>query len=249
MQAMARIAALAFVAALLCAGCGSVEGGQATTATAHPSADQPAQAALDRAESSEWFMFVGYDDEPADPGSRPLAEALGVFAEPRTPADALPETAEHMFDGMTSAGDHDPGALIQNRSRRLLVGEHGAAVYGIPTENGWVCTIVVLGGNGGASGGCDEDLHRGLSPSIGGTAKTVHVAGLIADDVTSVDVMVDGSPRAAPLGRNAFALDVPIADLCRGGGPSSLALHHAGGETTTFPLGSPGKTFALKPCG
>ena len=191
----------------------------------------------------------------ADPGDEeegaPLAETLHAMTEPRTPGDDLPEWADGMLDGLARVPGYDAGTPLEGESRRLVApaGDHGYAIYAVPTTNGWVCTLTYQLPDGGGGSGCEHGLYRGVTIDIGGDDDTAHVAGLRADDVTAVDVVVDGESRPARLDRNAFLLELPMADLCRGNGLERLLIHRAGGKTATFPLSAPGVSSKSGACG
>src|SRR4051794_14723517 len=115
---MARIAALVFATALLCAGCGSVEGERTTTKGVTISrADGSALVSHAAERRGSWSMMAFVDTgEPADEGA-PLAQSLEAMSEPRTPADDLPDWATGMLDGIGQAPGYDPGTPLEAKSR------------------------------------------------------------------------------------------------------------------------------------
>ena len=54
--------------------------------------------------------------------------------------------------------------------------------------------------------------------------------GFAANDVTGVDVVVDGTPQPATMLPNAYTADLGTHDLSEA---TSLIVHHADGKTTT----------------
>jgi hypothetical protein len=58
------------------------------------------------------------------------------------------------------------------------------------------------------------------------------VYGMVGDDVTSVDLVVDGKRERAQLGENGFALEIPDAPNKTLG---KLVLKHHDGSVTEFP--------------
>ncbi len=190
-----------------------------------------------------------------DPGSveegAPLAETLGAMSEPRGPSDELPDMAQGMLDGIARAPGYDVGTPLEGRSRRLFAPSRGTGytIYAVPTTMGWVCTIGYTLPRGGGSAGCEHGLYRGVSIDVGGDDDTAHVAGLRADDVTAVDVVIDGESHPARLGRNAFSLELTMAALCRGTGLEHLLIHRAGGTAATYPLSTPAATVSGGACG
>ncbi len=251
---MARIAALFFAAALLCAGCGSVEGGKTTTGgvTITPAGGTPPAVPHAAERSASWsYMWFGTDRDDSE-GSPPLAERLHALSEPRTPADELPEWADGMLDGISHDPGYDPGTPLQSQSRRLIgpeTGGDGYAIYALPTTNGWVCMVGYQHPGGGGNGGCDKGLSDGVALDIGGDGESTHVSGMLANDVTAVDVVIDGQPHPARLGRNAFMLELRSDELCRGSGLEQLVVHRGPGRTATIPLRAPGGPPGASSCG
>jgi hypothetical protein len=249
---MARIAALVFATALVCAGCGSVEGERTTTkgVTISPPGSRPAVPHAAERRGS-WSMMAFGTARDGGEESSPLAESLHALTEPRTPDDKLPEWGYGMLDGVSHEPGYDPGTPLESESRRLIGPEtrDGYAIYALPTTNGWVCMVGYQQPSGGGSGGCDASLADGVALDIGGDGEAAHVGGLRADDVTAVDVVIDGEPHSARLGRNAFMLELSMDELCRGTGLDKLVVHRDGGATATVPLRSPLGPPGASSCG
>lgn len=132
--------------------------------------------------------------------------AMSVFASPANASDALPASLEEHVarfagkDGVPAA--QDPGSLSTADSRKLLVdaGNDKADLYAFPTAKGRVCMIFTSG----PVGGCFATFG-GLSPVpflLSGSP--VEVFGLVPDNVTDVDVVVNGVAHAAQVQTNAF---------------------------------------------
>lgn len=170
----------------------------------------------------------------------PAPSALADRGRDEVPAFALQE----MRASIASVPDRfpddvQPGDLVEDRARVLLEVQdprgQGIALYAAPTSNGQVCFVAI--GRGTSGSGClgdfttAEPVHYIVN---GSDAHGYGIVGLVADEVTRVDItLADGATTAASMGRNAFAwqgaLAAPVA-------PVLVTAHLADGTTREFAI-------------
>ena len=102
-------------------------------------------------------------------------------------------------------------------------------VYAAPRSNGGACNAVA-GTDGTVSTTCVNSI-----PATGITVDASDATGWVlfgfaANDVTGVDVVVDGTPQPATMLPNAYTADLGGHDLSDA---TSLVVHHADGSTDT----------------
>lgn len=168
---------------------------------------------------------------------------LAALSRPAVPSDKLPPSlstiASNLGSGTAPVDQRlRPGALELDRSRKLLSTAQGGALYAVPTSTGHVCYFAV-----GAGAGCVasfEDLPGRVAwfagdPDRVGAGEPATVGGVVPDDVTGVDVTVNGEVHAATLANNGFVfhLDDPAA------WPESITISYEDGTIETVALNAP----------
>jgi hypothetical protein len=169
--------------------------------------------------------LVGTDSKPtpAYPSAhfkmRPFS--LGILNQPQTGAEraaaARPEVAEevgHVTAGEVSVPDEWlPGEADADTIRIALdgVGTQHRSIWIVRTTKGRICA-----GLTDFTAGCIEGLPPDVAvtalsadPDALGTGEAPLVWGIRRDNVKSVDVIVNGHPYQAVLGRNAYFLQLP----------------------------------------
>jgi hypothetical protein len=170
--------------------------------------------------------FIGHgvssshaDVQAGPPGS--AAQQLGVLqdgaVDPNAPsavqsgldsASAEPD-AVHQLDGTGNGNDVD--------------------VYAAPRSNGGACNAVA-GTDGTVGTTCVNTIPASGITIDASDATGWVIFGFTADDVTGVDVVVDGTPQPATMLPNAYTADLGTHDLSEA---TSLIVHHADGTTDT----------------
>jgi len=165
---------------------------------------------------------------------------LAVFSKKRGPADVLPARLAASLGDL--AGDASVPAALRNgtpqleKSRLLLsnVGSTHADLYAFPTSKGYVCQAFDAGPRG-----CSRSFTRELPVGLTrfdvdglGTGTPMAIAGLVPNNITRVDVVVEGTAHAALLRNNAYFFEAPNAAAQ----PEAVRVHFASGNTTTIPL-------------
>lgn len=152
--------------------------------------------------------------------SSPPAQALAALQRPRKNNDALPQAeagvAASLLDGQGAIAESArPGALLTNESRLLLtrLGVQHARFYAFLTSKGGVCYVITAG-----PAGCAQEVSRSV-PAIGqydpdrvGAGTPMAFYGLLPNDATAVDIVVDGNPRPAVVAQNAFFYQLGASD-------------------------------------
>jgi hypothetical protein len=177
---------------------------------------------------------VDITEAPRQTGEPTLVEQLGVFRQKRLQKDA--------FDPMVpdSRSDSVEGKEIYGQSRLFTTsnGPDDIVVFGVPTENGWVCPhFVYTDGEETESGPCWSTLRRGVGFSLEGDGSFYRLYGVAADDVLGVDVVAAGNRFHADMGRNSFVFGAKTVAVC----PTDidrLVIEHKGGTTSEIELAS-----------
>jgi hypothetical protein len=198
------------------------------TERANPNTDQTSTSTN---AASSWGVSIS---EPPRSESEPkLVQQLEVFREKRTAADTFvalvpPDEGSDTAEGKELTGES-----------RLLIGTFGSErmqMFGVPTENGWVCPqFVYSDGEEGDGGPCFSTLRQGVSFSIDGDDSFYWVYGVAADDVKDVTVLTATKRFAADMGRNGFVFEASPAAVC----PTEikqLIVTHGDGGTSTIDL-------------
>jgi hypothetical protein len=165
------------------------------------------------------------------PGEPTLVERLDVFHEKRTARDA--------FDSMIpslSESDTAEGRELSGQSRLLIARIGDQSLFGVPTENGWVCPhFVYLDGEEGDGGPCWSTLRDGVSFSLEGDDHFYQLYGVAANNVASVTVIVAGKQASTEMGRNSFVFGAKPVAIC----PTDLkrlVIAYKGGGTSAIDL-------------
>lgn len=141
-------------------------------------------------------------------------QEMSVFS---TPPEVLPAEILARFQSLTAGappGAVDlPGALQLDQGQVLLagLGPDRRTFYAVPTLNGEVCWLLTE-----EAAGCLPGFAEGSPISTDGTGAYPPesgppgvVYGLAKDEVTDLQVMVDGSPQPATLANNAWYYELP----------------------------------------
>jgi hypothetical protein len=155
--------------------------------------------------------------------SIPAAENMSVLSEPQSASDAALSASERVRDEIAAtvgeapgvAEELLPGAEATGSLRALLtdLGSEGRSIWALVTAKGKVCA-----GLTNYSAGCIGKFtspleHVSYTYGRPFAGEAVIVWGLAPDDVTKVEVLVDGSPYEAQLGRNAFFYSLASTEL------------------------------------
>lgn len=189
-------------------------------------------------------------DEVSQSSSSLVAVPLGtlkVFRSPATAEDQAavrdPDVTElvHALTGEVPATvpeDFAAGTPSLSDLRLALagLGEAQRAIFVVRTSKGRVCA-----GLTGFSGGCYQGLPAGVyldamaADPDGPGGEPALVWGITRDGVQSVDVVVDGRPYAATIGRNAYFFQLAdnrtSADAIQ-----TIVAHLPNGETRSLPV-------------
>src|SRR5262245_58422083 len=199
------------------AGCGS---GETDAADAEPTVEAAPTTVPEGDdgphEAVAWGVMRGQEPHPTEPAT---AAKLAAFAEPTKPSDS--------FSGTQAPSDLDKGMPEGLRSGRELFARsrllipaadaEGFRLYGVPTENGWVCLHLLEPSEpleGTSVGGCTRNLTEGIDYAMSGNGDSFRVYGLVADDVSGVEILANGKPYPAILGRNAFFFQADPKEVC-----------------------------------
>jgi hypothetical protein len=118
--------------------------------------------------------------------------------------------------------------------RLVLAGLGGEQdmVFAAPTTNDHVCQYVLP--NGGSN--CGRPGPDGLTlawTSDGGNSVVVY--GLVGDEIDSVEIVIDGEPRQATMGENAFGARVAAGSARL----EAIVLHRRDGTSESIDLRFP----------
>ena len=169
------------------------------------------------------------DVQPGTPGS--ASEQLGVLQD----SAVDPNAPSAVQSGLGSASA-DPGDVHQ------LDGQgngNDVDIYAAPRSNGGACNAVA-GTDGTVGTTCVSNI-----PATGITIDASNATGWVmygfaANDVTGVDVVVDGVAQPAKMLPNAYTADLGTHDLSDA---TALIVHHADGSTDTV-----ANTLQAPPC-
>lgn len=168
--------------------------------------------------------------------SQPSATADMASVASPTLLSSLPAAATPFVNSDHPAGIADElfeGSWLVDETRLLL--SHGDwAVYATPTSKGNVCFSLVRGDS--AAGGCVGSFSPGEStgtvvydPDVVNAGHPAVIGGIVPDDVTDVDVLVDGTWHASSLSNNAYILELNHP----GAYPDAIRIVTANGRQTT----------------
>jgi hypothetical protein len=176
------------------------------------------------------------------------AAALSVLD--HTPSVALPRVAQSLPISERPAGVSDrlfEGAWLTGQSRHLqsLESQREAALYVVPTARGWLCQILVVSstidaGSSPAAGGCVTDFSGAtpiglivFDPDAVDAGRSFIVAGAVADDVRSVDIVVGGKAHQVTVRNNSYIYELSDSRAY----PQEVAINYFDGthQTLTVP--------------
>jgi hypothetical protein len=159
-----------------------------------------------------------------------------VFSRPQQGLDLVEAISARLRTSCKREAEEDeesPGSLgdASPATGRVLLDDVGARPYDLvamTTEHGGVAFSLEPKG----SATCARPTSDGLVFAAQLDPRDAIVFGLVGDDVTSVDLVIDGETRQARLGQNGFAVEIPSPV---GKTLQKIVLHHADGSTTEFP--------------
>ena len=102
-------------------------------------------------------------------------------------------------------------------------------IYAAPRSNGGACNALA-GTDGTVGTTCVANIPASGITIDASDATGWVIYGFAANDVTGVDVVVDGTPQPATMLPNAYTADLGTHDLSEA---TSLIVHHADGSTDT----------------
>lgn len=142
-----------------------------------------------------------------------LASDLAVFARSARPTDRISDSLanDSNLQRLRSNPPIDAGTLRFDQSRLLLASRHSrGALYGIPTDNNWVCTF-----SPGIASTCSRGLINGISLRAMRLDRGGHVVvfGIVADEVADVWLVVAGRRYEAAIGENGLYLEISESKL------------------------------------
>lgn len=170
----------------------------------------------------------------------PAAQAMArVFASP--PATAIPSSVSAELAALVAGAppQADLGKLLLDRGHMLLsnLGPEGRTIYAYPTDNGQVCYDI-----SGLGEGCMRAFIVGEPVAVGGgqysdppqSGKPAEFAGLAEDNVTGVQIVVNGTPHDTVLGNDAWYYRFPDNET-PGWAATALIVTLEDGSTVTVP--------------
>ena len=163
-----------------------------------------------------------------------VSAGVGALAGPARAPTAIPDEVRRFVDHTARMTRTDPAqALAGLRMLRSELGSTRASVYAFRSSSGSPC--FVLTGYGGACAQSPRDGMPGLHWTIGGGHDSVPsvLVGIASDDVSRVDLRVDGASVPVSLSRNAV-----FAEFAGSARQATIVVVHDGGakSETTFGL-------------
>lgn len=153
------------------------------------------------------------------------ADVYSVFS-PEEPEARFPAKAEKAIRSIANRSSQ-AGPMIDGSRRILLegLGKKNTAIYAFLTESGKACYLVDYGAS--CDGGRTQRLPFSwiLSWQQGGP---VAIAGLVRDGIVKLDILVDGKPTPATVGKNSFYVEISMP-----GGSKDLGNHRITGFVVT----------------
>lgn len=145
--------------------------------------------------------------------SQAMAGALAQASATSIPS-AVSDEAAALNTGAPAGTPDMPGDVLVDQGRLLLsgLGPDNRSIYVFPTAKGGVCFVIT-----GLSSGCKLAFPVGQPATIDGSVlyfpsdsgPPAELAGLAKDDVTGVQVVVDGTPHDAVFGNDAWYYRFP----------------------------------------
>jgi hypothetical protein len=165
------------------------------------------------------------------------ASGIGLFARVATGADAAAATAANQVSQLLSGTDAavpqqwKPGQQLIGTARTALTAGD-LSVWAYKSANGKVCEGLAVAGTthgAGCTGGWSARLP--VDVNVDGLAQGSQVVwGLTPDDVSTVDVVVDGVAHPATLGNNAYLFKTAGTAI------SAVVVTHDDGTVSRFSL-------------
>jgi hypothetical protein len=153
--------------------------------------------------------------EPLPLQVTPAAQAMAkVFAE--TPSAAMPSSVDGEVTSLVAGAPLQDalGKVLLGHGRVLLsnLGPDGRAIYAYPTDNGQVCVVMT-----GLGDGCMRAFLVGEPVAVTGgsyadppqSGPPAEFAGLTQDNVTGVQIVVNGTPHDTVFGNDAWYYRFP----------------------------------------
>jgi hypothetical protein len=186
-------------------------------------------------------MFLGGD---AEDKPTPVRELYSVFRRSATPSDlyvrqlARRDTHGGLIDEEPDTPPHIRSAFREQigtplyDDTRLIVGTTERGIYAMPTTADAICLGSFPDGGGGCGQPGPHGVKIGWDDASGDSPFLLY--GIVGDDVSSVEVVVDGRRREAELGENGYRLVLGRRPQLK---EAILRLH--GGATWVLPLPKP----------
>lgn len=174
------------------------------------------------------------------------ASSMSALRQAQSASALVPTSARGFVNARRPASVPDSlfeGVWQQGAGRRLIVGAgaSGASVYAVPTDRGHVCSVVFIPPSA-AAGGCVDRFSAAVP--VGWTVfdsdevdsgSAVIVAGVAPDDVSRVQVVVDGVSAEAKIANNAFVYELSKNNSY----PSEIVVTYADGTSRTIAIRDP----------
>lgn len=145
----------------------------------------------------------------------PAAQAMAkVFAAP--PATAIPSSVDSEITSLVAGAPTQDalGQVLLDQGRVLLsnLGPDGRAIYAYPTDNGQVCAVMT-----GLGEGCTRAFLVGEPVTVSGgsysdppqSGPPAEFAGLTQDNVTGVQIVINGTAHDTVFGNDAWYYRFP----------------------------------------
>lgn len=165
--------------------------------------------------------------------TRPDRTVMRIFARSATPGDAVPASIQNtlaQFAGAPVDSAINPGTSILSDARRAITdaGSAQASLYLVPTDKGSLCMLWAPDAYGG---GCTAGFAPGVHAVYlrGFSNGQSWVWGILRNDVTGVDAVVNGQALPVTLAQSAFFYQGSSL-------PDSLQLTLTDGSITTLSL-------------
>ena len=158
-------------------------------------------------------------------------------------ASAIPSSVNSevtsLVAGVPSGTPNAPGKVLLDQGQVLLsnLGPDGRTIYAYPTDNGHVCYVMTDLGEG-----CMQAFLVGEPATVSGgsaydppqSGPPAELAGFTQDNVTGVQVVVNGTPHDAVFGNDAWYYRFPD-NQTPGTAATALIVTLKDGSTVTVP--------------
>jgi hypothetical protein len=172
----------------------------------------------------------------------PAVEAMAsVFEQPSQEPipPAVAAKAASLVEGAPTGMEDLPGEVLVEQGRLLLsnLGPKQRSIYVFPTTHNRVCFVIT-----GLSAGCKKAFIVGEPASISGSVlyfpptsgPPAELAGLTKDGVSRAQVVLDGTPKDAIFGHDAWYYRFPSNEI-PATAATALIVTRADGSTATVP--------------